>query len=603
MAKNESTAINELIRITTTQQPLKPDPADDLMFRVPATASAPPPLPRHRSPSGTEQQGLPTVPPAAERHPSRPPGRAPAASTMQGLGPVVRAATAAPKAAPKVAPPAAVDDAWTDEETTAEPQRGKTTMPSSMPLAAPFEAPKAAAPRSTPAKGAPVPVPPRPPVPPAPPSLKATLPPAFAPAQPRSAVQPAFTVPAQARTPPRGTAVQAPLTLPMTASETLPMAASTTLPMPSAAAPVAPVEAPVTLDMTGEQAWFDQMRRSEADSPEEALIGTIQVQRRTNWKVVAGRLAGPMFVLMVAGVFVGGYFAFDGQGGKPRAAAAKGAVAVKGAAVAAAEPAAPAETPKSAVAASEPAVATAPVPAPPAAAAAPAAPAPAPEPAAPAAPAAPVAAPAAAPAPAPAPAPTPVPSKFVDVMIVSSPAGATVTLVDRGKTTFIGTTPISTALDPSRKYELVFSHPSKPAQIESIDPSATRRVEVKLGTASPAPRPAAKPAAVLAPKPAAAPAPAPAAAAEAPRAEKAVAETKPAAPAGEGTLMIASKPPCEIVIDGKPTGLVTPQRAIALPAGGHRITLVNAAENINKTIAVQITAGTPTKVIQDLMAK
>lgn len=66
-------------------------------------------------------------------------------------------------------------------------------------------------------------------------------------------------------------------------------------------------------------------------------------------------------------------------------------------------------------------------------------------------------------------------------MIVSSPAGATVTLVDRGRTTFIGTTPIATALDPSRKYELVFSHPSKPTRIEAIDPSATRRVDVKLG--------------------------------------------------------------------------------------------------------------------------
>ena len=65
--------------------------------------------------------------------------------------------------------------------------------------------------------------------------------------------------------------------------------------------------------------------------------------------------------------------------------------------------------------------------------------------------------------------------------------------------------------------------------------------------------------------------------------------------------MISSKPPCEILVDGKSTGLTTPQRAIKLPAGGHRITLVNATERINKTIAVQITAGTPTKVIQDLM--
>jgi hypothetical protein len=65
--------------------------------------------------------------------------------------------------------------------------------------------------------------------------------------------------------------------------------------------------------------------------------------------------------------------------------------------------------------------------------------------------------------------------------------------------------------------------------------------------------------------------------------------------------MISSKPPCEIVVDGKPTGLTTPQREISLPAGPHKITLVNKAERIDKTISVQITAEQPTKVIQDLM--
>jgi PEGA domain len=77
--------------------------------------------------------------------------------------------------------------------------------------------------------------------------------------------------------------------------------------------------------------------------------------------------------------------------------------------------------------------------------------------------------------------------------------------------------------------------------------------------------------------------------------------TKSDKPAGEGTLMISSKPPCEIYVDGKATGLMTPQRAIKLAAGSHKITLVNAAEKLKKTLAVQITADQPTKVIQDLM--
>jgi hypothetical protein len=56
--------------------------------------------------------------------------------------------------------------------------------------------------------------------------------------------------------------------------------------------------------------------------------------------------------------------------------------------------------------------------------------------------------------------------KLVDVRIDSKPSGATVMLVDRGKTTFLGTTPISTAVDGSRKYDLVFTYPNKPTQLK-----------------------------------------------------------------------------------------------------------------------------------------
>ena len=65
--------------------------------------------------------------------------------------------------------------------------------------------------------------------------------------------------------------------------------------------------------------------------------------------------------------------------------------------------------------------------------------------------------------------------------------------------------------------------------------------------------------------------------------------------------MISSKPPCEIVIDGKATGLMTPQRGIPLAAGKHKITLVSPDKKITKTVAVDIVADKPTKVIQDLM--
>ena len=72
--------------------------------------------------------------------------------------------------------------------------------------------------------------------------------------------------------------------------------------------------------------------------------------------------------------------------------------------------------------------------------------------------------------------------------------------------------------------------------------------------------------------------------------------------AGTGTLMISTKPPCEIMIDGKATGMSTPQRAMSLPAGAHKITLVNAGANINKIVMVQINADQATKLVKDLLA-
>ena len=284
----------------------------------------------------------------------------------------------------------------------------------------------------------------------------------------------------------------------------------------------------------------------EAREAREEWVGTLYV-RRPGWQVAVRKLVVPLVAVTVLGAVAGGYFALHAEGGERRASEASSAPVV------AAAPAAAAPAAKTAAPTAAPAAKTA--------------------------------------------APASTPTSFVDVMIVSSPAGATVTLVDRGSTLLIGTTPISTALDPSRTYELLFSHPGRPAWVEPIDPSRTRRVDVSLGPASKAETklaPMAREPAGRAPairEPAAA-----RPALEAPPAEQAV-----AAPAGAGVLMISSKPPCEIVIDGKPTGLTTPQREIPLPAGAHKVTLVNKAERIHKTISVQITADQPTKVIQDLM--
>lgn len=67
-----------------------------------------------------------------------------------------------------------------------------------------------------------------------------------------------------------------------------------------------------------------------------------------------------------------------------------------------------------------------------------------------------------------------------------------------------------------------------------------------------------------------------------------------------GTLMLGAKPPCDIFIDGKNTGLTTPQRSIQLPEGTHRVVLVNEQHGIKKAFRVNIKAGRTTRAIQDL---
>ena len=100
-----------------------------------------------------------------------------------------------------------------------------------------------------------------------------------------------------------------------------------------------------------------------------------------------------------------------------------------------------------------------------------------------------------------------------------------------------------------------------------------------------------------APAPPASTSPAPATPALAPRPAPAVV----AAPA-HGTLMIGSKPPCRIYIDGQDTGLVTPHRDLRVPAGRRTISLVNDEHGIHHTTTVVVPGGRSVKVIRDLLA-
>jgi hypothetical protein len=87
-----------------------------------------------------------------------------------------------------------------------------------------------------------------------------------------------------------------------------------------------------------------------------------------------------------------------------------------------------------------------------------------------------------------------------------------------------------------------------------------------------------------------------------PPAKPATPAAKPATAsgAGEGYLRLGSKPWTNIAVDGKDTGLHTPQLKIKLAPGSHRITLSNPQFNIKETFSVDIKAGAEETVIKDL---
>jgi len=603
----ESTAVNQLIELVATAKPLPPDPSEDLMFqeakpqRAPKKVSAPrmsttvppihgagevAPLPRARAPIGT-QQGL---------------------QTIKAVPPRVRITTAPPHRSATI-PPLTLDDHDDDAEVT-NPGPATLTRPTTQGFAAQGSnaqrLPERASGSLADAIGT---RPTRPTLPPPVPTIRASgAPPVRPSAQPTSS----FSYPI------------VPASTPVTSTphpKQMPVAAPYTLDDEPFAPP------PTLLEPTASSSWM------------EHDIGTQQVAKRNDWKLIAGKLIGPMIVLVIAGIFIGGYFAFDGDGGKRRqpkptegqkiTMPVTSDTAATPVEVAKTDEAAPVkrDEPEADVAQAEPVTPPNIV-----------APQPAPPPVTPPNIVAAKVEPAKA-EPAKVEDPATARPTLVDVRIDSNPTGATVMLIDRGKTTFLGTTPVSAAVDIARKYELVFSSESRATVVEPLDPSTQKRVSVKLSRAksnAPAATPAApavvapklekpvaeKPATVKLEKPVAEkPATAKLEKPATPKAESgkstpssgidaaidgAIA-TKPepakVAPkaGGEGTLMISSKPPCEILVDGKPTGLTTPQRSIALPAGAHKITLVNTAEGIKKTVSVQITADKPTKVIQDFM--
>jgi hypothetical protein len=224
----------------------------------------------------------------------------------------------------------------------------------------------------------------------------------------------------------------------------------------------------------------------------------------------------------------------------------------------------------------------------------------------------------------------------------STPPGATVSLIVDGKRQPIGPSPAKAPLDPRSTYQVLFEKPGyvsvnrpitlsggleervvvnlEKAEVEKpidkpIDKPVDKPVDKPNVARPPVVRPSApsnveprpprrpnRPAPAVPERAQPEPDSAPEAAPDKPVPEL-PAETKLTAEAakakGQGVLALNAKPPCDIAIDGNPTGLHTPQQEIKLSAGRHRVTLTNSEFGIKETFTVDIKADAAEKLIKD----
>ncbi len=197
----------------------------------------------------------------------------------------------------------------------------------------------------------------------------------------------------------------------------------------------------------------------------------------------------------------------------------------------------------------------------------------------------------------------------------TEPAGAEVVLVIDGVSKAIGTTPVDYTLDPRKSYEVMFSlngfvnlaqpvevngdavvqvagklEPGQKVAISKLDPKPRVRDTTGPGNTKPNKPNVVKP---IVPKTPVGTKPKPQPVTPTP------VKTKPPVVEGSGTLLLSAKPPCRIFVDGRDTGLKTPQRNIKLSSGRHRITLMNNEFGIKESFSVQIKPNKATKAVKD----
>lgn len=67
-----------------------------------------------------------------------------------------------------------------------------------------------------------------------------------------------------------------------------------------------------------------------------------------------------------------------------------------------------------------------------------------------------------------------------NVTFETTPRGATVTLVDNGKPSYIGTTPVEATIDSTHRYDIVYTMDGYRTRVTALDPTTTHRAEARL---------------------------------------------------------------------------------------------------------------------------
>ncbi|HEY4182120.1 MAG TPA: PEGA domain-containing protein [Kofleriaceae bacterium] len=577
--KTESTAVNDLLNLMATEGARVMDPSADLFAEPPRkmpkgasgmfamTAPPPPskatrmsgkvaavqaagavePLPRQRAPHGTQSNTIPAPSRMSTIVPSR-----------ENTIPALEAAPPAPGMNVRASRPAL-------------PPPPRTQSGHSLPAPSRTSTPPAPPPARLSGQHA---------VPPVPPPARLSGQHAMPPVPPPARLSGQFAVPPappMPRTPTQSLAAQpvppalADFEIDLDAA---PMTAKP-VPAPMPVAASVPVGAPLPVDMTAGSAWFADSRAVAMQTPFE---NTSKVHAsRSATRDLMKKLALPTVAMIVLGGAIGGYIAISRKPAPTVAMTSVPAPATEAVAAPAVQKVVEQKVVEQKIETSAPVETAAPVEQKIA-------------------------------APVEQKIETPAPSKqaLVDVRIDSTPSGAEVTLVDHGKTTFLGSTPISASVDPSKTYEVMLSYPNKPSKMEKLDPKTTQHLAVSFGKGAPIaetakPAPAMKHVEATTPKTEVASAKPAKVEKTEPKAEKSEPKAEAASEGGEGVLMLGSKPPCEIWVDGKDTGLMTPQRAMKLPVGKHSIKLASPDGEHNKMLSIDIKADKPTKVIEDLL--